>query len=197
MPGRNGRIVVDFYLDPACPWAWRTAVWMQEAAKVRPIDVHWKLLSLEEVNRPRGTLHDSHVKSRAPFRVLVLARRQGGEKAIEALYAALGVARHERKLDLGEPATVRDALGEAGLSATLYDEALADPTTEQEYMAEHAAIVERGAFGVPTLVIDGGPPVFGPVIQPPPRGEEAGVLFDHVAGLSRIPTFFELKRNRS
>jgi 2-hydroxychromene-2-carboxylate isomerase len=197
MPGANGRVVVDFYTDPACPWAWRTAVWMREAAQVRPIDVRWKLLSLEEINRPRGTLHDSHLKSRAPFRVMVLARRQGGEKAIEALYAALGAARHERKLDLGDEATVRGSLAEAGLSEKLYDEALADSTTEQEYLAEHAAIVERGGFGVPTLVVDGGSPVFGPVIQPPPKGEEAGVLFDHVVGLSHIPTFFELKRTRT
>jgi hypothetical protein len=29
-----------------------------------------------------------------------------------------------------------------------------------------------------------------------PQGEEAGALYDHVAGLSRIPTFFELKRTR-
>jgi hypothetical protein len=29
-----------------------------------------------------------------------------------------------------------------------------------------------------------------------PRGEEAGVLYDHVAALVRIPTFFELKRSR-
>jgi hypothetical protein len=170
---------------------------MREVARVLPDDVHLKLLSLEEDNRPRGTLHDSHLKSRAPFRVLVLARRQGGEKAIEALYAALGAARHERKLDLGDPATVRGALEEAGLGENLYEDALADPSTEQECLAEHAAIVARGAFGVPTLVIDGGPPIFGPVIQPPPRGEEAGVLFDHVAGLSRIPTFFELKRSRT
>lgn len=188
--------VVDFYLDPACPWAWRTARWIREVARVRPVEVRWKCLSLEEVNRPRGTVRETHEASRAPFRALVLARRRGGQPAIDRLYAALGAARHERREDLGDASTVRAALAEAGLSETLYDEALADPSTEREYLAEHAAVVERGGFGVPTLVLDGGPPVFGPVIDPVPQGEEAGALYDHVAALSRIPTFFELKRTR-
>jgi 2-hydroxychromene-2-carboxylate isomerase len=190
------RTVVDFYLDPACPWAWRTSLWMREVARVRPVDVRWKCLSLEEINRARGTLREAHQASRAPFRALVLARRTGGEPAIDRLYAALGAARHERRENLGEPTTVKAALVEAGLSGSLYDEALADPTTEREYLAEHTEVVERGGFGVPSLALDGGPPIFGPVIDPVPTGEAAGTLYDHVAALSRIPTFFELKRSR-
>jgi hypothetical protein len=165
-------------------------------ARVRPVDVRWKCLSLEEINRPRGTLHASHEASRASFRTLIVARRRGGEAAIDRLYAALGAARHERREDLADRRTVARALREAGLSEHLYDEALADPTTEHEYLAEHGAVVARGAFGVPTLVVDDGPPIFGPVIDPVPRGEEAGVLYDHVDALVRIPTFFELKRSR-
>lgn len=193
----NGRSVVDFYFDPVCPWAWRTSLWIREVAKVRPVEVRWKCLSLEEINRPAGTLKDVHAKSRRPFRTLVLARRRGGEDGIDRLYAALASARHERGEDLGDPAVVKMALAEAGLGHGLFDEALGDPTTEQEYLAEHVALTERGGFGVPTLVIDGGKPIFGPVISPVPEGEEAGVLYDHVAALSRIPTFFELKRNRN
>lgn len=193
---RKPRARVDFYLDPACPWAWRTAVWIREVARVRPVDVHWKCLSLEAINRARGTLHPAHEASRASFRALVLARRRGGEAAIERLYAALGAARHERREDLADRGTIARALAEAGLGESLYDEALADPTTEHEYLAEHADVVARGAFGVPTLVLDDAPPIFGPVIEPVPRGEAAGALYDHVAGLARVPTFFELKRNR-
>ncbi len=192
----NGRSTVDFYFDPACPWAWRTSLWIREVAKVRPIDVRWKFLSLEEINREAGTPRESHPKSRGPFRTMALVRRTGGEEAIDRLYLAIGAARHEHKMDLGEPSTTKDALREAGLSESIYDEALADPSTEQEYLADHRAIAERGGFGVATMVIDGGKPIFGPVLQPVPEGEDAGVLYDHVAALSKIPTFFELKRNR-
>jgi len=192
----NGRTTVDFYFDPICPWAWRTSLWIREVAKVRPIDVHWKFLSLEEINRPAGTLKDSHLQSRGPFRAMTLARRLGGEDAVDKLYLALGRARHDRDEDLSETSVVTAALEEAKLSPSLLEEALSDPSTEQEYLAEHEAVVERGGFGVATLVIDGSDPIFGPVIQPVPSGEEAGRLFDHVASMSTLPFFFELKRNR-
>ena len=40
---------VDFYFDPSCPWAWRTALWIQEVEKVRPIEVTWKFFSLAKL----------------------------------------------------------------------------------------------------------------------------------------------------
>ena len=193
----NGKTTVDFYFDPICPWAWRTSLWIREVRQVRPLDVRWKFLSLEEINRPAGTLKDSPLQSRGPFRVMVAARRLGGEDAVDKLYLALGKARHERDQDLSEDAVLVGALEEAGLSRSLLGEALSDPSTEEEYLADHHAVVERGGFGVATLVIDGDPPIFGPVIEPVPRGDEAGRLFDHVAQMSKLEYFFELKRNRS
>ena len=47
-----------------------------------------------------------------------------------------------------------------------------------------------------SLVIDGGAPIFGPVITQVPTGEEAGELWDHVRTLSTKDYFFELKRTR-
>ncbi len=78
----------------------------------------------------------------------------------------------------------------------LLDEALADPTTEQEYLDEHRAIAERGCFGVASLVIDGSEPVFGPVVIPVPEGEEAGELWDGIKLMSTKKYFYELKRTR-
>ncbi len=193
---QNGRTNVDFYLDPICPWSWRTSLWIREVARVRPIDVHWKFLSLEEINRPAGTLKDSHLQSRGPFRVMTLARRRHGDEAVDRLYLAFGKARHDRGEDLSDESVVKSAIEEAGYSPRLLDEAMDDPSTEQEYIAEHKAVVERCGFGVATLEIDGSDPIFGPVIQPVPDGEEAGQLFDHVAAMSTKKYFFEIKRNR-
>ena len=128
---------------------------------------------------------------------MVAARRLVGEDVVDKLYLALGKARHERDQDLSEDAVLEGAPEEAGLSRSLLGEALSDPSTEEEYLADHHAVVERGGFGVATLVIDGDPPIFGPVIEPVPRGDEAGRLFDHVAQMSKLGYFFELKRNRS
>ncbi len=192
----NGRTSVDFYLDPVCPWSWRTSLWIREVAKVRPIDIHWKFLSLEEINRAAGTLKESHPQSRGPFRVMTLARRKHGDEAVDKLYLAFGEARHDRQEDLSDEAVTRSAIEEAGFSPSLLDEALNDPSTQEEYLAEHKVVVERGGFGVATLEIDGSDPIFGPVINPVPDGEEAGKLFDHVAAMSTLKYFYEIKRHR-
>jgi predicted DsbA family dithiol-disulfide isomerase len=188
---------VDFYFDPVCPWAWRTSLWIREVAKVRPITVHWKFLSLELINttRPGGQVKDSHLSARDPFRVMALARREQGDEAVDRLYIALGQARHERNENIGEREVILACLDQARLEGSLLDRALADESTKQEIQQEEEAIAEVGGFGVPTIVIDGFDPMFGPVINPVPEDEEAGVMWDHTEFMIRCRGFFELKRD--
>jgi predicted DsbA family dithiol-disulfide isomerase len=189
---------IDFYFDPVCPWAWRTSLWIREVAKVRPISVHWKFLSLELINstRPGGQVKDSHLSARDPFRVMALARRQQGDDAVDRLYCAFGEARHERKENIGERDVILACLEQAGLDRVLLDRALADESTRQEIQHEEEAIAEVAGFGVPTIVIEGFDPMFGPVINPVPSGEEAGLMWDHTEYFIRRQDFFELKREK-
>jgi protein-disulfide isomerase-like protein with CxxC motif len=169
---------------------------MREVEKVRPVDVTWKFLSLEEINKPHDTVRPGHVASRRTFRTMALARKKYGNEAVGKLYKAFGEARFDDGKDLGEEPVVREAIRAAGFDDSLLDEALADPSTAETYVSEHAAIAEKGGFGVASLVIEGSAPVFGPVINPVPKGEEAGELWDHVAAMSTKGYFFELKRPR-
>src|SRR5713226_162304 len=91
-------VSIDFHFDPLCPLAWRTALWVREARKVRPVDVQWRLFSLEVVNRKENAEPD-YVNGYGwiALRTLALARRHGGNDAIERLYVALGNAQHGRK----------------------------------------------------------------------------------------------------
>jgi predicted DsbA family dithiol-disulfide isomerase len=189
---------IDFYFDPVCPWAWRTSLWIREVAKVRPISVHWKFLSLELINstRPGGQVKDSHLSARDPFRVMALARRQQGDDAVDRLYSAFGEARHERKENIGERDVILACLEQAGLDRGLLDRALADESTREEIQHEEEAIAEVAGFGVPTIVIEGFDPMFGPVINPVPSGEEAGLMWDHTEYFIRRQDFFELKREK-
>ena len=71
---------VDFYFDVSCPWAWRTALWIREVAKVRPIQVTWKFLSLAKINEAGDYSRDSHAASHATFPLLARARAQRWER---------------------------------------------------------------------------------------------------------------------
>jgi predicted DsbA family dithiol-disulfide isomerase len=192
---------VAFYFDPSCPWAWLTSRWLIEAARVRPIEIEWRFFSLAEVNRDRedDRAKEAHAQSQAALRVLALVRRRLGQAALARLFTALGEARHDRG-EAFTAATLQAGLAAAGLDPKLETEAMADPVTEQEVLAEHRAIVEKAqAFGVPTLVLDAGegPAIFGPVIRSVPRGEAAGELWDHVRWLMRQTDVYEIKRERT
>ena len=187
---------VDLYVDPACPWCWLTALWLFEVERVRPVTVTTRLFSLAEINKGKSETSDALAPLVRAERVLVGARRAGGGPALRATYLALGEAHHERDEPLGELVTLRSALAAAGLDASIADGSLADDSTRSEVLADHAAIAERGAFGVPTLVVDGSEPFFGPIVDRRIAGEEAGNLWDIVGPVLREPRVFEIKRNR-
>ena len=93
---------VTIHVDPACPWAWLTSRWLAEVEKVRPIRVTTRLFDLAEANRSTDADEGhrrSHGAGEVALRVLVAARRAGGDEALARLYTELGEAHHER----GEP----------------------------------------------------------------------------------------------
>jgi hypothetical protein len=127
----------------------------------------------------------------------VAARRSGGEQAIRDVYTGIGESYHERDEPLDGSAALQAAVAAAGLDRSLVDAALADESTMTEVLSEHALAVDRGAFGVPTLSIDGAAPFFGPIVDRRIAGEDAGRLWDLMAPLLVNPHVFELKRPRT
>lgn len=190
---------INFHFDPLCPLAWRTALWIREAREVRPVTVTWRFFSLELVNRKEGVTPDYQKDgSWAAHRTLVLARRQGGNDAVERLYLALGSAQHGRRESIKDVEVIRAAAKQAELDPGIVDAALADESTIQDVLTDHEEAVRRyRAFGVPTIAIEGSDTGFyGPIIQFVPRGEDAGELWDYTSWALRQPNLFELKRDR-
>ena len=189
---------VRFLFDPGCPWTWRTARLVREVRRQQPLTVEWGLYALEYINRanPDNPYLPLLRRNRLALRLLEVARRQGGEEAIDRLYEVLGTACHERGQDLGDRAVLQAALVEAGLSAALLDQAEAQPEIDAELERQYAAAEAQGAIATPTLVVDGAAPVYGPVIETVPEGAEAVALWAAVRGLATRPYFFELKRPR-
>lgn len=193
--------VVDFHFDVMCPWAYQTSKWIREAVKVRDLSIRWKFFSLEEVNLEPGKKHPWERPwsyGWSMLRVAALLRRGAlGNQAVDRFYAAAGRALHEEGLKVHTPEGVRAALAAAGLDPAAVDAAIADDSTHDEVRADHQAVLERGGFGVPTLVLDGETALFGPVVTPAPAGEEAGRLWDLVAGWAEFPHLYELRRPKT
>jgi predicted DsbA family dithiol-disulfide isomerase len=190
---------VTIHIDPCCPWAWLTSRWLAEVERVRPVRVITRLIDLAEANRGKeeGRIRDSHEAGERASRVLLQARREGGDAAISRLYTEIGEAYQERGESLADTDVLRACAAAAGLDGGIVDRALNDPTTLEELIAEHRDIGERGGFGAPTLVIDGAAPIFGPVVDERITGDRAGELWDHAAWMVRNGAFFELKRERT
>lgn len=188
----------DLFVDPACPWAWLTSRWLDEVVRVRDVVVTTRLFSLAEANRSPdgGSLHPSHEAGERALRVLAAVRRAGGPAALAAAYTILGEAHHERGRALTDRETLEECVAGAGLDPAMAVAALEDPSTLDEVIADHRAAVALGAFGVPSLSLDGGPAFFGPIVDVRIRGEDAGELWDLIAGLLRHSHVFELKRDR-
>ncbi|HUE59000.1 MAG TPA: DsbA family protein, partial [Acidimicrobiales bacterium] len=171
---------VDFHFDVMCPWAYQTSKWIREASSVRDINVVWRFFSLEEVNREEGKKHPWERPWSYGWSMLrvaaLLRRRSDGNESVDRFYAAAGKALHEDGLKVHTPEGLADVLGSVGLDPLSVDAAIADETTNDDVRADHSAALALGAYGVPTLLLDGTTPLFGPVVTPAPVGEEAGRL---------------------
>jgi len=190
---------LDIWVDPQCPWAWMTSRWTLEVEKVRPVAVTFHVMSLAVLNEGRdlAAAYRAHIdESWGGSRVLLAVEQQHGQEALRTFYTALGTRIHPGGQPNAVP-TFQAALTECGLPVELAQAALTDANDDALRASHHAGMDPVGDdVGTPVIHVNG-MALFGPVISPAPKGEEAGRLWDGFVNVCAYPGFFELKRSRT
>jgi predicted DsbA family dithiol-disulfide isomerase len=184
---------VRLWTDPSCPWAWQVLTWLRDLRNREVVRLTYSLFSLElnasGTDLPYGEAAPTYGHA---FTTLALARREGGDEAVEAFLMALGGLRHERREPMS-PELLRKAAADTGLS-DLPDRAAGRPDLEAEIVNEYLEARSLDVFGVPTLKVEDDKVVYGPIIAIGPTGADGIELWEEVRRLSARPAFFELKR---
>lgn len=182
-----------------CPFAYQTSRWIREVRDRAEVTVRWCFFSLEEINRAEGKKHPWEREwsyGWSMLRIAALLRRQDMD-LVDRWYERAGRALHVDGQRPHRPEVARALMGELDLDPSLVDQAIADPTTSDEVLADHQRVVDAGGFGVPTLFWPDGQSLFGPVLIDPPTGDAAVRLWQAVLAWREWPHLFELQRPKS
>jgi 2-hydroxychromene-2-carboxylate isomerase len=187
---------ITFWLDPGCPYTWRTSRWIRDVAARHGEKVHWRWLSLAVLDEQNDPTTGKHAWAHGALRALAATDRRHGQAAVDRLYTALGRRVHDERaaktMDV-----LAEALAEAGLPSELAA-AADDPSLDAVVRESHDAAQDRvdAQAGSPVTAIGDGPAFFGPVVSAAPEAGDADRLFEAVRLLSSVPQFRELKRAR-
>ena len=189
------------YIDFLCPWAYRGAMWLAEVEKAGRIRPQYRFFSLSQNHERREGAGGSPVWQRNPkakglpaFLAATAARVQGSEEG-DRFRIALQRARHQDHLSVDEHVTHRLVAERAGLDIARWEDELGR-TDFSTLAREHQEAVQRGVFGVPTLVWPEGRSYYVKITELIPA-ERAVALYDAIETVHRFGEVIEIKTPES
>ena len=192
---------VTFHFDPICPWTWLASRWILEVADQTGLQVTWQAFSLPMLQEGEETSDDAKPAmelSRRANRVVQHLADAGRNDDVGAFYTAIGTALHpgaaEKSPGLVDAAIRRAGLADADALCQVARDPGADAAVEAAYEKIHEMV--GGDAGSPMVVTAAGNAVFGPVVSPVPKGDDAVAVWEAVRTLADIASFAELKRGR-
>ena len=177
--------VVDFWFDPISPWAWLTSRWLLDVQEVRPVKLVWHLLSMSVMKDGADVSEDVRAQldaGWAPVRVAWPWASSSVQEQLGAFYTALGTRIHvQKKASAGRSWRRRSPTSDCRLNSP---SSAIRATTTMPY-ASHAARPSRSRALSPIRRSSRSTarPTSVPSSLHPPRGEEAGQIFDAIARL--------------
>ncbi len=187
---------VAFYFDPVCPWCWVTARWLMGVRERRSLEIDWRSFSLaikNEGDDSQNRWAAVQQEGRRALRVAEAVRAQVGPEPIERLYVELSRRRHhdgDQAFELRSVLTAADLDPE--LAAAADDASWDDPI--EASMAGALALAGEDV-GVPIIVLDDRG-FYGPILSEVPPPDAGDELFEQLERITRLSSFFELKRGR-
>ena len=205
-------IEVTVYFDYLCPFAYRGVRLLSEIEQTRPeVTVTWRHFSLEQVNaKNRGKDENWQVWAQAldyegtspsnpAGRMLrgFLASHAASlqdQAAFSRFRLALFGARHDDKVDTSDPAVILELARRVGLDLDAFQANWESQAGRDRLRDDHVSGRTAGAFGVPTLIINGCEPTYMRLIEYPPETERQAFFDELVHSLTGRPYLQELKR---
>ena len=204
---------LTIYYDYTCPFAYRAVRLISEIEQTRPtVAVTWRFFSLEQINAPgRGlgenwklweqpldytsTRRSRRARSLASFLVTHAAQGQHSPAQVAQFRLAVYDAFHNKHADISDPEVLFDLAARCGLNVDdLRANWLLDAARER-LRTDIENGFEAGAFGVPTLVINGCEATYLRLSAYPIEAAERETLFDELVHmLTQRPYLQELKR---
>jgi hypothetical protein len=189
---------VVVFLDPTCPFAWITSMWLEEVERATGLGIRRELMSLSAVNEGRELddwYRDYNERAWRPARVAAALLASPDADRWPDFYESFGKRRHIDRLR-DDATNLAFTVDELGLSPRLV-EAAEDSSWDDDLRRRTATALAplKGEGGTPVLhVTDRG--FFGPVLTEVPRAEHAVRLWAAIATLATTSGFSEIKGAR-